>query len=91
MARGTRIGIGLWVLAAAALAVSLIQPGEPEPEGWFSYVPLDVDSLPPADLDGPAALDPALWLGIAIGLAFAGAVVLLVGRRVGSGRSNGGH
>ncbi len=81
MARATHLGIGLWVLAAAALAVSLLEPGKPDPEGWFSYVPLDVDSLPPADLDGPAALDPQLWLGIAIGLAFAGAVVLLLGRR----------
>ena len=81
MARATRIGIALWVLAAGALAVSLLEPGKPEPQGWFSYVPLQVEDIPPADRDGPAALDPALWLGIAIGLAFAGAVVLVLGRR----------
>jgi len=73
--------MAVWVLAAGALAVSLLEPDKPEPQGWFSYVPLDVDDLPPADLDGPAALDPALWLGIAIGLAFSGAVVLALGRR----------
>ena len=81
MARATRIGIALWVLALGALAVSLLEPGKPEPEGWFSYVPLQLEDHPPADLEGPAALDPALWLGIAIGLAFAGAVVLFFGPR----------
>jgi heme/copper-type cytochrome/quinol oxidase subunit 1 len=85
MARATRIGIALWVLAAAALAVSLLAP-EDEPEGWFSYVPLSSeDEFRPSNGSGHPALDPTLWLGIAIGLAVAGAVVLAFSRRRGSG------
>ena len=84
MARATRIGIALWSLAAAALAVSLLAPGD-EPEGWFSYVPLSSeDEFRPGNGTGHPALDPTLWLGIAIGLAVAGAVVVALGRRRGS-------
>ena len=79
MARATRIGVALWALAAAALAVSLLAP-EPEEEGWFSYVPLSSrEELAPSN--GHPALDPALWLGVAIGLTVAGAIVLVLGRR----------
>ena len=79
MARATRIGIALWVLAACALAVSLLAP-EDEPEGWFSYVPLSSEEIRPSNGSGHPALDPTLWLGISIGLAVAGAVVTVAGR-----------
>ena len=82
MARATRIGVALWVLAAAALAVSLLVP-DPEPAGWFSYVPLsESDDIRVTTEDRHGLLDPTLWQGIAAGLAVAGAVVTVSGRRV---------
>ena len=85
MARSTGIGMALWVLAAAALAVALLVP-DPEPAGWFSYVPLsESDDIRVTPENGPGLLDPTLWQGIAVGLAVAGAVVTLAGRSRGPG------
>ena len=85
MARATRIGVTLWVLAAAALAVSLLVP-DPEPAGWFSYVPLsESDDIRVTTGDRHGLLDPTLWQGIAVGLAVAAAVVTLAGRSRGPG------
>ena len=82
MAHATRIAIVLWVLAAGALAGSLLAP-EREPEGWFSYVPLSSEEIRTSNGTGHPALDPTLWLGISIGLATAGLLVLVLahGRR----------
>ena len=85
MARSTRIGMALWVLAAAALAVALLVP-DPEPAGWFSYVPLsESDDIRVTPENRHGLLDPTLWQGIAVGLAVAGAVVTLAGRSRGPG------
>jgi len=51
VARIRRIVISLWVLAAAALAVSLLATERPEDRGWFSYVSLSEGT--------PYALRPA--------------------------------
>ena len=86
MARSERIGIALWVLAAAALAVSLLAPEQPEAAGWFSYVPLsDSDDIRVTTEDRHGLLDPTLWHGIAVGLAVAAAVVTVSGRSRGPG------
>ena len=85
MAHATRIAIVLWVLAAGALAVALLVP-DPEPAGWFSYVPLsESDDIRATPEDRHGLLDPTLWQGIAVGLAVAGAVVTLAGRSRGAG------
>ena len=81
MRRGVATGIGLWILAAVALAVALGNRRqaftESGGEGWTSYAPLsEIDRI-----EGMQTFDPVLWLGMAIGLAVAGAVVLALGLR----------
>ena len=74
-------GIGLWLLAAVALAVALSNRRqaltEAGGEGWTSYAPLSDSTID--RFAGLQASDPVLWLGLATGLAVAGAVVLALG------------
>ena len=83
MRRAVITGLGLWALAAVALAVALVNRteriGELGGEGWTSYAPLSDVSID--RFDGLRAFDPVLWLGLAIGLALAGAIVLAFGTR----------